>query len=249
MPRGAAAVERMVWAVLLTTHAVVSTDMPQNCLSKHNIGEADAFGISIVKLSDDATVPALPKRVCATTAPAVPVQYSGVELNVLNMTASREQCLALYTLFVCQPGYPYTADVHCGFASEIAYAFIQRIPACETDADCRAGGKLQVPHIHCKWADAIRAEVCPRSTLALQCVSALRESFALDGEQACALTSPLCATVIVYTNLIATLAAATYCLVIAIVIYTCSEYRKNAASVSGGAELVFAPPMQGVFCR
>jgi len=207
----------------------LSGELPQRCLAKHNIDTSDAFGINVVTLPEGAAVPALSKRLCATACPGVPVQYGDVALNVLNMTTSREQCLALYTLVVCQPGYPYEMTVDCRHASHIAHAFIQMLPACSSDAHCNGGGRLHVPHIHCKWGDAIRKDVCPRSTLPLQCITTRSDSFALDSNQACALTSPLCATIITYTDIIATLAAVTYFVVIAVVICSCSASRKNAA--------------------
>lgn len=217
----------VVSSVLILLVVVSSSELKQHCLAKHNIGKSDAFGISIVQLPSDASLPALSKRLCATASPAVLVQYRGVELNVLNMTASRTQCLALYTLFACQPDYPYASTVDCGFASQLSYAFVQSLPECVSDHDCRAPAKPPFPLIHCNWANDIRAEVCPRSTLPLQCVSELHSSFSLDGDKACALTSSLCASLITYTNLIATIAAATYVMCIAVVIYTCSAYRKS----------------------
>jgi len=204
----------------------------RSCLSQHALSTLDAFGVSVITVPDGPSVVALDKRVCATASPAVWIRYRGERMNLLNLTASDAQCHAVYSSFVCPAQYAYASDAAgaaCHHANLIAYAAMQRMPACQSEWDCQqAPPELELGLIYCPWATRIRAAVCPGAAPAA-CSAVRVESFALDGDKACALTNSLCSSLVQNTILIASLAGLGYFMLLCTVIFCCIQYEQEDA--------------------
>jgi len=105
----------------------------------------------------------------------------------------------------------------------------RRLLPCRSEADCRrAPPETDLSLIYCPWAAEMRAAVCPGSAVAA-CSRDYTESFAIDGDQACALTNSVCSGLVHNTILVASLAGATYFVVIFGVICCCVHCGDNSA--------------------
>jgi len=235
-------------ALLLLLACVGGGGAGRTCVARHALDTADAFGVSVVSIPTGPSVTALSKRVCVTESPAVWIRYRGERMNLLNITSSQAQCHATYAAFVCPAPRAPAAGVDCYHANVIAFAAMQRVPPCRSEADCqRAPTETALSLIYCPWAAEMRAAVCPGAAVAA-CSPDHTESFAIDGDQACALTNSVCSGLVHNTILVASLAGATYFVVIFGVICCCvhcSDDRARAPDVlvyTERARALPAPP-------
>jgi hypothetical protein len=209
----------MYWFCVFLLISATYASCANVCIHTISPPATTVFGIKKVFVSDKPIMNLVQKSACITSDISLPLNYSGLVMNFMNMSITKENCILSCQIFVCG-----NVDVQqaCKCSNMISTAIHNYIAHCDTDFDC-VHNITQIPDLYCPFRQLLANTHCPtasNSKCGNDVVNNIKISDNIGGDD-CYLTNPFCNIVVDYVIMISILLSVTFFLSFVFIVTCC----------------------------